>query len=234
MFRNLKIGKPVILTIVLTCSALLAQQTPSSAPPAPSPSQWLEFPVIMRQNIAAGKTAVGTKVEAKLIAATLVGTVVIPQGATLSGEVTESAEKAASEPSRLAIRMDSAVWKNGSAQIKVYLTAWYYPMATLPNQDLSYQPPDAARSPKNWNGAGTYPDPNNPASQPFPGRDNGQEPNATPSPSSNISKHRVPLKNVESTSQNDGAITLLSTHMNIKLDKVTTYVLASGDLMPRK
>jgi hypothetical protein len=234
MPRNLKIGKPVILTIILTCSALLAQQTPSSAPPTPSPSQWLEFPVIMRQNISAGKTPVGTKVEAKLIAATLVGTVVIPQGATLSGEVTESAEKSAAEPSRLAIRMDSAAWKNGSTPIKVYLTAWYYPMATLPNQDLSYQPPDAARSPKNWNGAGTYPDPNNPAAQPFPGRDNNQEPNTTPSPSSNISKHRVLLKNVESASRNDGAITLLSTHMNIKLDKVTTYVLAGGDLMPRK
>jgi hypothetical protein len=230
MSRNLKIGKPVILTVVLTCAALLAQQMPT----APSPSQWLEFPVVMRQNISAGKTPVGTKVEAKLIAATLVGSAVIPQGATVSGEVTESAAKATAEPSRLAIRMDSAVWKNGSAPIKVYLTAWYYPMATLPNQDLSYQPPDAARSPKNWNGAGTYPDPNNPASQPFPGRDNGQEPNATPSPSSNISKHRVLLKNIESTSQNDGAITLTSTHMNIKLDKVTTYVLASGDLMPRK
>jgi len=234
MPRNLRLGKPVILTIILTCSALLAQQMPSSAPPAPSPSQWLEFPVIMRQNISAGKTPVGMKVEAKLIAATLVGTVVVPQGATLSGEVTESTEKSAAEPSRLAIRMDSAVWKNGSAPIKVYLTAWYYPMATLPNQDLSYQPPDAARSPKNWNGAGTYPDPNNPASQPFPGRDNGQEPNTTPTPSSNISKHRVPLKNIDSTSQTDGAITLLSTHMNIKLDKVTTYVLASGTLMPRK
>jgi hypothetical protein len=234
MSRNLKIAKTVILTIILTGSALLAQQTPSSAPPAPSPSQWLEFPVIMRQNVSAGKTPVGTKVEAKLIAATLVGTVVIPQGATLSGEVTESAAKAEAQPSRLAIRMDSAAWKNGSTPIKVYLTAWYYPMATLPNQDLSYQPPDAARSPKNWNGAGTYPDPNNPASQPFPGRDNGQEPNTAPSPSSNISKHRVLLKNIDSTSQTDGAITLLSTHMNIKLDKVTTYVLASGDLMPRK
>ena len=111
MPRNLKIGKPVILTIILTCSVLFAQQTA----PAPSPSQWLEFPVIMRQNISAGKTPVGTKVEAKLIAATLVGTVVIPQGATLSGEVIESAAKAAAEPSRLAIRMDSATWKNGSA-----------------------------------------------------------------------------------------------------------------------
>jgi hypothetical protein len=230
MSKKLKIGTPAIFIVVLACTALFGQQSPT----APTPSQWLEFPVIMRQNIAAGKTPVGTKVEAKLIAATLVGSAVIPQGATLSGEVTESAAKAADEPSRLAIRMDSALWKNGSAQIKVYLTAWYYPMATMPNQDLSYQPPDAAQSPRNWNGAGTYPDPNNPASRPFPGRDTGQGSGATPSPSSNISKHRALLENIESTSQSDGTVTLTSTHMNIKLDKVTTYVLASGDLMPRK
>jgi hypothetical protein len=230
MSRNLKTGMPAIFTLVLTCTALFGQQAPTT----PNPAQMLEFPVIMRQNIAAGKTPVGTKVEAKLIAATLVGGAVVPQGATLSGEVTESVAKAADEPSRLGIRMDSAVWKNGSAQIKVYLTAWYYPMANTPGQDLSYQPADEAQSPRHWNGAGTYPDPNNPASRPFPGRDTGQSSDPTPSPSSNISKHRALLKNVESSSQSDGAITLTSTHMNIKLDKVTTYVLASNDLMPRK
>jgi hypothetical protein len=220
-----------LFTVALACTGSLGQQTPT----APSTtSQLLEFPVIMRQNVTAGKTPVGPKVEAKLIAATLVGSTVIPQGATLSGEVTESVAKAAAEPSRLAIRMDSAAWKNGSAQIKVYLTAWYYPMANMPGQDLSYQPPDAAQSPRSWNGAGTYPDPNNPASRPFPGRDTGQDSTPAPSPSSNISKHRALLKNIESSSQNDGAVTLTSTHMNIKLDKVTTYVLASAELMPRK
>jgi hypothetical protein len=99
-------------------------------------------------------------------------------------------------------------------------------------QDLSYQPPDAAHSPKNWNGAGTYPDPNNPASQPFPGRDTGRDTSsAPPSPASSISKHRVLMKNIESTRDSDGTVALTSKRSNIKLDKLTTYVLASGDLL---
>jgi hypothetical protein len=226
MFREAIVGKQIALVITFGCTALLGQQTPEK----PNSSPWLEFPVIMRQNVTAGNTPTGTKVQAKLIAGTLVSGVVIPQGAILSGEVTESAAKSATEPSRLAIRMDSAQWKNGSAPIKVYLTAWYYPLGTMANQDLSYEPPDAARSPRNWNGAGTYPDPNNPASQPFPGRDRDSDSGAATTPASNISKHRALMKNIESTSTSDGVVILTSKHGNIKLDKITTYVLASGDL----
>ena len=99
-------------------------------PPAPqSSTAGLEFPVIMRQNVAAGATPVGTKIQAKLTVATLVNGVVVPQGAILSGEVIESVAKSATDPSRLAIRMDSAQWKNRSAPIKAYLTGWYYPAA---------------------------------------------------------------------------------------------------------
>jgi len=50
------------------------------SPPNTS-SAGLEFPVIMRQNVAAGKTPVGTKVQAKLVVATLVDGVVVPQDA---------------------------------------------------------------------------------------------------------------------------------------------------------
>jgi hypothetical protein len=221
-----------LFAVILGSTALFGQQTPV----APAPPDGLEFPVIMRQNVIAGKTPVGTKLQAQLVVATLVSGVVIPKDAVLSGEVTESVKKSATDTSRLAIRMDTAQWKNGSAAIKVYLTAWFYPEAQMANQNLSYQPADAANNKKNWNGMGTYPDPNNPiAQQKFPGPDSDKDkglPSATPS--SNISKHRVLMRNLESIRSNDGAVILTSTHSNIKLDKLTTYVLAGGDLLPMK
>jgi hypothetical protein len=131
--------------------------------------------------------------------------------------------------------MDSAQWKSGSAPIKVYLTSWFYPLAATSGQNLSYEPADAARSNKNWNGMGPYPTPGNPVSQEkFPGRDSGNDTGLAPaSPSSNISQHRVLMKNVESGRASDGTLTLSSTHSNIKLDKTTTYVLAASDLLPK-
>jgi hypothetical protein len=42
------------------------------------------------------------------------------------------------------------------------------------------------------------------------------------------------MKDVESTRQSDGALVLSSTHVNIKLDKTTTYVLATDDLAAGK
>jgi hypothetical protein len=235
----------VVLTVVLGCAALLGQQTPSQptpsqqAPAAHSPSGALEFPVIMRQNVAAGTTPVGTTVQAKLAVATLVDGVVVPRDAVFSGEVTESVAKSARDSSRLAIRMDSAQWKKGSAPIvlsltsKVYLTAWYYPVAAPP-QDLSDESPDD--TPQSWkhrNRAPTFPEPNAPASQPFPGRGTGTDPGSLPpSPSSNISKHRALMKNVESSRNSDGAVTLTSKSFNIKIDKQITYVLATGDPLP--
>jgi|ERR1039458_2142812 hypothetical protein len=229
--KTIAVGHAV-LTVVLVSTALLSQQTPAP----PSSSAGLEFPVTMRQNVAAGTTPVGTKVQANLVIATLVDSVVIPRDAILSGEVTESVAKSKTDPSRLAIRMDSAQWRNGSSPIKLYLTAWYYPEAAMPTQNLSYEPPDAAHSKKNWNGMGTYPNPNNPVSQqPFPGRDTDKDPGPAPaSPASSISKHRVLMKNVDSTRNSDGAVTLTSKRLNIKIDKLTTYVLATGDLLPTK
>ena len=218
----------VALVIVLGSAVLRSQQPPA----APTPSVPRDFPVIMRQNVVAGTTAVGTKVQAKLVIATLVDNVVIPRDAMLSGEVTESAAKSASEPSRLAIRMDSAQWKNGSAPIKAYLTAWYYPPEPIEDQNLSYHPDDS-QSARAWNGAGTYPDPKNPAAQPFPGSEQNKDHSPTSvSPSSSVSKHRLLIKNVEATQHDDGTVTLASTHANIKLDKVTTYVLIAGAPTP--
>src|SRR6202795_1286116 len=191
----------VVLTVVLGCAALFGQQTPGQHPPAASGSSGLlEFPVIMRQNVAAGTTPVGTKVQAKLAVATLVDGVVVPRDAVLSGEVTESVAKSATDPSRLAIRMDSAQWKKGSAPIvlslapKVYLTAWYYPVAETRAHDLSDQSPDDAPSWNHRNRPPTSPDPNGSASDPFPSRGAGTDSDpgsSPPSPSSNVSKHRA-------------------------------------------
>jgi hypothetical protein len=231
MLKRMAKGQ-MMLAVILGSIMLLSQQPPRSS----SPPMGTEFPIFMKQNIVAGKTPVGTKIQAKLVAATLVNGIVVPRDAILSGEVTESVKRSASDPSRLAIRMDSADWKKGSVPIKAYLTAWYYPEAGITNQDLSYQPSDAANSKKNWNGMGTYPDPNNPiAQQRFPAGDSNKEagPEAA-SPASNISKHRVLMKNVQSIRNPDGTVVLTDQHSDLKLDRVTTYVLASDAPMPAK
>jgi hypothetical protein len=224
--------------IVIHCAWMLAalassvssQQT--AAKPADAASS--EFPVIMRQNITAGKTPVGSRVQAELVIATMASGTVVPRGAILTGEVIESEAKSKTEPSRLSIRIDSAQWRNGSATLKIYLTAWYYPEAAMTNQDLSYQPPDAANNKRTWNGQGTYPDPGNPISQQkFPGRDSGKDADNGPlTPASSISKHRTLLKHIESARSNDGIVTLSSSSQNIKIDRLTTYVLATSDLLP--
>jgi hypothetical protein len=206
------------------------QQTAAN-PTAPA---WTEFPVIMRQNIAAGKTSAGTRVQAELLIATMANGVVIPRGAVLTGEVLQSTAKSKTEPSRLSIRIDSAQWKNGSAPLKVYLTGWYYPEMAMTNPDVSYQPADAANNQRTWNGQGTYPDPGNPiAQQKFPGRDSGKASDDGPlTPASSISKHRTLLKHIESARSDDGVVTLSSSSKDIKIDRLTTYVLATSDSLP--
>lgn len=217
--------------MVLMSAATRGQKNPL----ATRSSEVLEFPVLMRQKVEAGKTPVGSKIRAQLLFSTLVDGMVVPRDAILSGEVIESAAKSATDSSRLSIRLDSAQWKKGSAPIKVYLTAWFYP-ETITNQDGSNDPADAARRTRTWTGMGPYPDPNNPASQTrFPGRDSDRDNGiAPPLPSTAIPKHRVLMKDVESARDSQGAVVLTSKHSNIKIDKVTTYVLATGDLLTMK
>ena len=207
-------------------SAFLFGQAKRSVPTA---SGGNEFPVTMRQNVVAGKTPVGTKVEAKLIIATLADGVVIPIGATFSGEVTESSSKSLTGPSRLAVRMDSVHWKEGSVPIKVYLTAWYYPLQIAKDDAPSDYglgaPLDRPRS-------GHIP--SAPDLAPVPGRSLPNGPDIPRAPTSNISDNRVVMKDVESTRHDDGAVTLSSRHVNIKLDRTTTYVLAADGLTPAK
>lgn len=220
--KTISAGRGAI-AVVLASAALLAQQKPA---PSTSPVG-LDFPVIMQQNVVAGKTPAGAKIEAKLAVATLVNGVVVPQGAILSGVVSESVAKSATAPSRLAICMESAHWKHGTASIRVYLTAWYYPVATL-NQDLSSGLPDVSNNPRTYTGAG-IPGARNSTIQPFPDANAGA---STPNQPSSTSQHRALMKDVESARNSDGAITLTSKHSNLKLDKQTIYVFAAYDLLP--
>ncbi len=238
MFTRTIAARYALLIALLGSAALLSQ-----APSAPSSSSaGLVFPVTMRQKVTAGTTSVGTKVEAKLTVGTLVDGAVVPEGAILSGEVIESVAKSASGPSRLAIRIDAAQWKNRAAPKvlqftkKVYLTAWYYP--ELSPRELSDDSPDATGSSRRRSGdppysVPSYPVPNSPASQPFPGRDpnRSDDPLSPPrAPAPSISKNRVLMKNVEVTRNGEGAVILVSQRSSIKLNKSTTYVLAAGDL----
>jgi len=208
------------------CPASLLSQDKSAAS---SPTGVHEFPVQMRQKVEAGATAVGTKVQATLAIATLLDGNVIPKDAVFSGEVIESVAKSEQNPSRLSIRWDSVQWKKGSAPVKVYLTAWFYPPRDVAGQDLKYGP-DVPAS-RTWNGAGVYPDPNSRVYRPFPDADSGNSRDAVPdAPVSTISGHRAQMKNIESVRNPDGDVAISSKKSNIKLDKLTMYVLASSDL----
>src|SRR5437016_11244736 len=94
-----------VLTVVLCSIVLVGQQGLGPAPPAPASA--IEFPVTMKQDVTAGKTPVGTKLQAKLQVATLVDGTVFPRNTIFSGEVTESVPRSGNNRSRIAIRMDS-------------------------------------------------------------------------------------------------------------------------------
>jgi hypothetical protein len=192
-----------------------------------------EFPVTLQQRVVAGKNLVGSKVRAKLEIATLVDGAVFPRNSVLTGEVTESWPKTAADPSRLAIRMDSIQWKKGSAAIKVYLTAWYYPTTAEAGQNLKYGPPQSPT--RTWNGQGAYPSPNSGSYKPFPGGDSDSDKNSIPeTPSTKLSDHPVLMKDAEATRSEDGTLKLISKRSNITLDRLTTYVFAESDLATRK
>ena len=244
MFRAIKATGVVACAIVLgsvsvLCQAPKVQKVPGAGASSTVPSETsaapgcagCELPITLRQSVEAGKTAVGTKVEARLMMATMIAGGVIPRDAVISGQVIESLARSGDSPSRLAIRMDSAQWKNGGAKFKVYLTAWYYPPAPMAPPELSYGPPGDRR---NW--GGTDPtvdttDPPNPAQRLSRHQDNGVNAAA---PATVISAKRVLMKNVTSEGGSDGSVVLVSSRSNIKLNKVTTYILAVNELLPGK
>jgi hypothetical protein len=223
MFTNLEL--PFAVVLLLSSTLGFGQQT--AAPSASAVAQ--EFPVTFQENIVAGKTPVGTKIQAKLKMATLVHGVVVPQGAVFSGEVVESVAKTNSAPSRLALRMDSCQWKTTTATTRLYLTGWFYPAVLEGGPNLQYGPPQSDS--KTWNGMGQYPS-DSPAYHPFPnsvGNDKG--PAVPQAESTSASSHRVRMKEVQTDRNADGTLALVSSHSNIKLDKSTIYVLASAELL---
>jgi hypothetical protein len=207
------------------CQQSADQQKQIHPPPIASATQ--EFPVTMRQNVIAGKTPVGSKVEARLAIATLVAGKVIPEGAIFSGVVVESAPRSASSPSRLSIRMNSIQWKKESMPVTAYLTSWYYPVRMVSSDDASGEPPGIHGDIGMQRGTGSRP--GAPGSQPYPGTQQG--PDVPSAPTSNISDHRVEMKDIESGRASDGTMSISSARMNLKLDRSTTYVLATGDLV---
>ncbi len=224
MLTLLKTVSTMVLLVAFStvCSiSLEAQAKADSAVQGSMP----EFPVILQQSVAAGKTAVGTKVQAKLSIATLLSGVVYPRNSILSGEVVESAAKTKTEPSRIGIRIDSVNWKEKSASVRLYLTSWYYPGISESGQNLQYGPTESPQ--RTWNGAGAYPDPNSHSYKPFPdGSD--KSPSVPDTPSSKTSDRRVVMKDVDVQRGDDGGIILVSKHANIKLDRFTTYVLSAN------
>jgi hypothetical protein len=219
----------VLVHCALYSGTLAGQQKPAATP---SPSAVQEFPMLLQQGVTAGKTSTGTKVQARLQVATLVEGAVIPRNAVFSGEVIESVAKTKTEPSRVAIRMDSVQWKNGSATVKLFLTAWYYPAVDAAGQNLQYGPQQPAR--RTWNGEGQYPDPNSKSYKPFPGSEPDKDAGVPDTPSTTTSNHRVLMKNVETVNGADGSVALVSKKTTLKLDKLTTYVFAGSDQPPAK
>jgi hypothetical protein len=222
--------KNLSLPILFLSLALQAQVSP----PAHSLSPALELPIALQQKIEAGKTQVGAKVTGKLLIATLVNGTVIPNGAVFTGEVLESVKKSGDTPSRLAIRMNSVKWKNGSSTFTVYLTSWYYPPRLLSTDNDGSDPSGISGSAEIGTGAGSRLPPSVGVSGGrFPPSDPSLFPDTAPGPpDSYISKHRVLMDGVHSEHKADGVVVLVSSKHNIKLDRAYTYVLASGDLLP--
>jgi hypothetical protein len=224
MLTRAIVVQELLLVVSWSMCSLGQGKAPATVPPGVQ-----EFPVTLEQGLESGKTPIGTKVQAKLAVATLVNRVVIPKDAIFTGVVIESVAKSAKGPCRLAIRMDSVQWKEGSASIKAYLTALYYPKTTTPGPSLQYGPQEPPS--RTWNGAGQYPSADSRVYQPFPSADSDKNAGAVPdTPSSTTSNSPAWIKNVTLAATDDGGIALVSQHANLKLDKSTTYVLAASGL----
>ena len=211
---------------VLMCVSLLAQSS-SPQQPAVAVVPPLEFPLLLQQGVDAGKTPVGTKIQAKLVTATLVERTVIPRNAVFSGEVIESVAMTPSAPSRLCLKMESVQWKNGALNVALYLTRWYYPTMTEAGQSLQYGPTMPAS--RTWNGEGQYPDSSR-SYKPFPGSDSEKDGSIPDTSVSIASDRRVVMKDTDSAQRTDGGLAITSSHSNLKLDRLTPYVFAPRDL----
>jgi hypothetical protein len=94
--------------------------------------------------------------------------------------------------------------------------------------NVSYAPPGDRR---NWGGTDPTVDTTdlpNAAQRLSTQQDNGVNADA---PASIISTKRVVMKNMTSASGADGSVVLVSSRSNIKLNKVTTYVVTAGEVL---
>lgn len=237
MFCKPSIARVGWIAIAVCALPLLGQTTPRANGSAPV----LEFPVFMRQNVVAGKTSAGSKVETKLAVATLVNGAVIPAGAILTGEVTESRAKSGNEPCRLAVRIDSARWNQGQNTSSIgfgaglYLTGWVYPTEVRTDENAADGPvPVRHGSTQHIGGSAPYPNPNTQDSPVYTKGNTGKTAGRGSGPSTTVSPHLVLMKNVEVSRAADGSVALTSVQGNIKLDKSTIYVLAAQSLLPSK
>jgi hypothetical protein len=201
-------------------SVSLSQQ---SQPASPVP-KLREFPLVLQQNIESGKAKIGTKVQAKLAAATMFDGTAIPRNAVFSGVVIESTPKNANGPAKLAIRMETAEWKHGSSSITAYLLPLYYPATNQAVPNFG----DAAQGsgPNTPDGADQHSNSESPMHhQSFPA-DESQ----LAVPEISITSNRpVQIKNVTVTLADEGGAALVSDSSNIKLFKLTTYVFAARE-----
>jgi len=101
------------------------------------PASAQEFPAVLMQNVEAGKTAVGTVVNARLMIGTLAGGMVIPEGAVLSGVVEQSLAREGKVPTLLKIHMTKAAWKDHAIALSLYLSDQFYPARTGPSPEAS-------------------------------------------------------------------------------------------------
>lgn len=200
------------------CSALLAQESkPASSVPL------REFPVVLQQTVEAGKTPVGAKVIGKLAVATTFRGIVIPQDAVVTGVVFESVRKSSTTPSRLGIRMENAKWKGESAcMMKAYFMPLYYPMVSQSMQGPPSESSDSNSSAMNGpNQSGS-----SPMSSPSMSGNSEAVQDAIPAIQTRASRP-VSMRNVTMEPVENTGLELVSAHDNIKLHKMTTYVLAA-------
>jgi hypothetical protein len=219
-------GMPMFIRRILVQSAVLgfwsaaalAQKIP---PSSPQPALH-EFPLTLQQSIESGKAKIGTKVQAKLATATLFQGTVIPRNALFSGVVVESDAKTAKERAKLAIRMETAEWKDHSTSLKAYLIPVYYTATTQAVPSLPNGSPDPSSRTLNGEQA------NSPMQRPSPSTDSQMSQTAIPDSPSTLNRP-VPMKNVTLALADEGGAALVSEHANIKLYKLTTYVFAAGE-----
>ena len=121
----------------------------------------------------------------------------------------ESVADTSTEPSRLATCMDSVQWRDGSAAVKIYLTAWIYPTTVATGQDLPIR--TAAVSGRDLERRRRVSRSEFTVVKPFPGGDS-KDSDAVPNTTSAVTLRRpVPMKGVLSGKHDDGAAVIAST-----------------------